>query len=66
MVYASNGVLIATGKFIIAVLDDTHLFVKADKVDFVREKVQEFNDKNVYQPPADKGEEGGGRGRAGK
>jgi len=28
------------GKFIISVLDETHLFVKADKVDFVKEKVR--------------------------
>lgn len=45
-----------SGKFIIQVLDDTHLFVKADKVDFVRERVQQFNDRNVYQAPADKDE----------
>jgi hypothetical protein len=28
-----------SGKFIIHILDETHLFVKADKVDFVRDKV---------------------------
>lgn len=44
----------ASSKFIISVLDDTHIFIKADKIDLVREKVTEFNDKNVYQPPTDK------------
>jgi hypothetical protein len=28
-----------SGKFIVSVLDDTHLFIKADKVEWVQEKV---------------------------
>lgn len=55
LVYENNKAP-ASGKFIIQVLDDTRLFVKADRADYVRSKVQEFNERNVYQPPADKDE----------
>ncbi|KAI8468041.1 MAG: TFIIH subunit TTDA/Tfb5 [Monoraphidium minutum] len=53
-------------KFLISVLDDTHLFVKPDKVEFVQEKVREFNDRNVYQPPTENKDEAAARGRFGR
>ncbi|WIA14222.1 hypothetical protein OEZ86_012737 [Tetradesmus obliquus] len=37
--------------FIIKELDDTHLLVKEDMVEFVQEQVKAFNNKNVYTPP---------------
>jgi hypothetical protein len=41
----------ARSAFIIKELDDTHLLVKEDMVDFVQEQVKAFNNKNVYTPP---------------
>jgi hypothetical protein len=39
--------------FIIRELDDTHLLVKDNYVDFVVQQVKAFNNKNVYTPPVD-------------
>jgi hypothetical protein len=39
--------------FIIKELDDTHLLVKEDHLDFVNLRVKEFNNKNVYTPPVE-------------
>lgn len=39
--------------FIILELDDTHLLIKEDCVDFVHREVKAFNNKNVYTPPVD-------------
>jgi hypothetical protein len=41
----------ARSAFIIKELDDTHLLVKEDMVEFVQEQVKAFNNKNVYTPP---------------
>eukprot|EP00877_Chromochloris_zofingiensis_P007612 jgi/Chrzof1/3103/Cz12g12040.t1 len=39
-------------KFILKELDDTHLWVKTDKVDYIKQAVKDFNNSNVYTPPA--------------
>lgn len=39
--------------FIIRELDDTHLLVKDNYVDFVVQQVKAFNNKNVYTPPVE-------------
>lgn len=41
------------GPFVIRVLDDTHLFIRIEAVDFVQQAVKDFNNKNVYTAPAD-------------
>jgi hypothetical protein len=43
--------LCARRPFIIKELDDQHLLVKEDMVEFVKEQVKAFNNKNVYTPP---------------
>lgn len=39
--------------FIIRELDDTHLLIKDEYVDFVVQQVKAFNNKNVYTPPVE-------------
>ena len=40
-------------EFIIKVLDDNHLLVREDMVDFVSQQVKAFNNKNVYTAPVE-------------
>lgn len=37
--------------FIIQELDETHLLVKDEQVEYVQEQVRAFNDRNVYTAP---------------
>jgi len=39
--------------FIIRELDDKHLLIREDMVDFVHQQVKAFNNKNVYTPPVE-------------
>ncbi|GBF90412.1 hypothetical protein Rsub_03408 [Raphidocelis subcapitata] len=55
LVYENNKAA-PTSKFIITVLDDTHILVKPDFVGLVKDLVKDFNNRNVYQPPIDKDE----------
>jgi hypothetical protein len=34
-------------------VDDTHMLIKEDLVDFVKAQVKAFNNKNVYTPPTE-------------
>ena len=38
-------------KFIIHILDDTHLFVQENVVEMIRKKVQDFRDQNTFEKP---------------
>jgi TFIIH basal transcription factor complex TTD-A subunit len=38
-------------KFILEVLDDTHIFVLANMAETIQYKVQEFRDSNTYEKP---------------
>jgi hypothetical protein len=39
--------------FVLKELDDTHLLIRDDQVDFVVQQVKAFNNKNVYTPPVE-------------
>ncbi|KAH7276393.1 hypothetical protein KP509_39G005000 [Ceratopteris richardii] len=38
-------------KFIIHILDDTHLFVQESAVDMIRKRIQDFCDNNTFEKP---------------
>ncbi|KAF4404011.1 hypothetical protein G4B88_014467, partial [Cannabis sativa] len=46
-----NAALPASQKFIIHVLDNTHLFVQPHAAEMIRSAVQEFRDQNSYEKP---------------
>ena len=39
----------ADEKFVIDRLDDTHLFVKANSVDWIQDRVKELHERNAYR-----------------
>lgn len=47
-----NAALPQTQKFILHVLDDTHLFVRSDMAGSIRDKISEFREQNTYEKPA--------------
>ncbi|XP_074341681.1 general transcription and DNA repair factor IIH subunit TFB5-like [Apium graveolens] len=47
-----NAALPQSQKFILHVLDDTHLFVRSDMAGSIREKISEFREQNTYEKPA--------------
>ncbi|KAI3843993.1 hypothetical protein MKX03_000358 [Papaver bracteatum] len=47
-----NSTLPATQKFIIHVLDNTHLFVQPHAAEMIRSAISEFRDKISYEKPA--------------
>ncbi|GAV70360.1 Tbf5 domain-containing protein [Cephalotus follicularis] len=47
-----NNSLPASQKFIIHILDGTHLFVQPHMAEMIRSAVAEFRDQNSYEKPA--------------
>ncbi|KAM7459359.1 hypothetical protein LguiA_036353 [Lonicera macranthoides] len=47
-----NGALPQSQKFIIQVLDSTHLFVRSDVAGMIQSAISEFRDQNTYEKPA--------------
>ncbi|PHT92583.1 hypothetical protein T459_00465 [Capsicum annuum] len=47
-----NASLPQSQKFIIHVLDNTHLFVRSDMAGMIRSAIAEFRDANTYEKPA--------------
>ncbi|EXC17844.1 hypothetical protein L484_023200 [Morus notabilis] len=47
-----NNSLPASQKFIIHVLDSTHLFVQPNAAEMIRGAIAEFRDRNSYEKPA--------------
>lgn len=47
-----NATLPASQKFIIHVLDSTHLFVQPNVAEMIRSAIAEFRDQNSYEKPA--------------
>ncbi|CAK9135964.1 unnamed protein product [Ilex paraguariensis] len=47
-----NASLPQSQKFIIYVLDSTHIFVRSDVAGTIREAIKEFRDQNTYEKPA--------------
>jgi hypothetical protein len=52
-----------SNRFILRILDDTHVWIKSDRLDWVLHEVRVFNEANVYTPPIVLG--GGGEGDEG-
>ncbi|KMT06518.1 hypothetical protein BVRB_7g156920 [Beta vulgaris subsp. vulgaris] len=46
-----NGSMPANQKFIIRVLDDTHLFVQPHAAEMIRSAMSEFREANTYEKP---------------
>lgn len=40
-----------SNRFITRILDDTHVWIKSDRLDWVLHEVRVFNEANVYTPP---------------
>jgi hypothetical protein len=40
-----------SNRFITRILDDTHVWIKSDRLDWVLHEVRVFNESNVYTPP---------------
>ncbi|KAH0456860.1 hypothetical protein IEQ34_014767 [Dendrobium chrysotoxum] len=47
-----NASLPASQKFIVHILDSTHMFVQPHVVEMIRSKIAEFRDQNTYEKPA--------------
>ncbi|KAH0661312.1 hypothetical protein KY284_026243 [Solanum tuberosum] len=47
-----NASLPQSQKFIIHVLDNTHLFVRSDMAGMIRSAISDFRDANTYEKPA--------------
>ncbi|GAA0162851.1 general transcription factor [Lithospermum erythrorhizon] len=47
-----NATLPHNQKFIIHVLDSTHLFIKPDMAGTIRTAISEFRDQNTYEKPS--------------
>ncbi|XP_020593716.1 RNA polymerase II transcription factor B subunit 5 [Phalaenopsis equestris] len=47
-----NAALPASQKFIVHVLDGTHMFVQPHVAEMIRSKIAEFRDQNTYEKPA--------------
>ncbi|MCD7446960.1 TFIIH complex subunit tfb5 [Datura stramonium] len=47
-----NATLPQSQKFIIHVLDNTHLFVRSDMAGMIRSAISDFRDANTYEKPA--------------
>ncbi|OIT02429.1 PREDICTED: RNA polymerase II transcription factor B subunit 5-like [Nicotiana attenuata] len=47
-----NAALPQSQKFIIQVLDNTHLFVRSDVAGMIRSAIAEFREANTYEKPA--------------
>ena len=45
-----------SNRFIIRILDDTHVWIKSDRLEWVQHEVRVFNESNVYTPPVVLGE----------
>jgi len=51
-IISMNASLPASQKFIIYVLDNTHLFVQPHVTEMIRSAMSEFRDQNSYEKPA--------------
>lgn len=47
-----NASLPASQKFIVHMLDNTHMFVQPHVADMIRSRISEFRDQNTYEKPA--------------
>ncbi|XP_027182530.1 general transcription and DNA repair factor IIH subunit TFB5 [Coffea eugenioides] len=47
-----NAALPQSQKFIIHVLDNTHLFVRSDVAGMIRSAIAEFREQNTYEKPS--------------
>ncbi|KAG0474699.1 hypothetical protein HPP92_014385 [Vanilla planifolia] len=47
-----NASLPASQRFIVHMLDNTHMFVQPHVADMIRSKISEFRDQNTYEKPA--------------
>uniref|UniRef100_A0A0E0H8G2 General transcription and DNA repair factor IIH subunit TFB5 n=1 Tax=Oryza nivara TaxID=4536 RepID=A0A0E0H8G2_ORYNI len=49
---SSNASMPASDKFILHMLDPTHMFVQPHVADMIRSKISEFRDQNSYEKPS--------------
>ncbi|XP_077235546.1 general transcription and DNA repair factor IIH subunit TFB5-like [Tasmannia lanceolata] len=47
-----NAALPASQKFIVHILDSTHMFVQPHVAEMIRSRIAEFRDQNSYEKPA--------------
>ncbi|XP_077235368.1 general transcription and DNA repair factor IIH subunit TFB5-like [Tasmannia lanceolata] len=47
-----NAALPASQKFILHILDSTHMFVQPHVAEMIRSRIAEFRDQNSYEKPA--------------
>ncbi|CAA6663379.1 unnamed protein product [Spirodela intermedia] len=51
MVNAIKGLFITWSKFILQILDDTHLFVQPHAGEMIKSRMSEFREQNTYEKP---------------
>ncbi|CAN6466539.1 unnamed protein product [Victoria cruziana] len=51
-IVSMNNSLPPSQKFILHVLDDTHLFVQPNVAEMIRRRIAEFGEENTYEKPS--------------